>query len=69
MPQTSFWFNELNLQWLKNAKEKHNIKLNKLVNTIIRHAREADTDGLYLESLIRDYGLVKNEKILQVSEV
>ena len=59
MPQTSFWFNKENLQWLESAKEKHNIKINKLVNTVVRHAREADVGGQYLDSLIRDYDLVK----------
>jgi hypothetical protein len=58
MPQKSTWLTIENLLWIEKHRGK--IPFNKILNTIIRHAREAAGDT-YIQTMIRDYHL--EEKI------
>ena len=53
MPHRNYWINKDNAAFIE--QHKGTMTSNKVINILIRQAREADPSGQYLKSLLASY--------------
>ena len=53
MPVTSVWFNQDVLEWIDRSKGDFN--RNRTINTLLKHLKNTDSDGSYVQAILKSY--------------